>query len=261
MPSKHSPSRRKCNLSRLVPSSSSSPARLLPVIPVFAVGLREGRSSDLTMKWAEAQASQKQRWLHGRKPQSGAELPPQRWNTARLCQHPLRARSQPELTAAMTLNVSLALVFSLEKFPGRLSCVKAQSQTSAFYRALGVFCTLVTEGHWSRRGCCPDTTAAEFVLPVPGQAGQGFGLGSAEGQQWGYGGGYALSLCSYSAAGGSPQTSCRGVQGDSGSGRGEQPAAFLHKQTPFTPMTNALLVPEPRDSAIPCPLHVAAHIT
>lgn len=166
MPSTQSPSRRKCSLLRLAPPPLQH-AWLLPVIPVFAVGLREGRSSGLTIRWAEAQASQKRCWPHGRKPQGGAELPPQRWSTARLCQHPLRTRSQPELTAAMTPHVSL--MFSLERFPGRLSCVKAQSHISAFYRALDAFCTLLTEGCWSRRGCCPDTAAAEFVLPVSGR--------------------------------------------------------------------------------------------
>lgn len=104
----------------------------------------KGTAAASTMKWAETQTRHKRCLPHGRKPQSGAELLPQRQSPARLCQQPLAARSQPELTAAMTPHVSPAIVCSLEKLPGRLSCVKAQ--ISAFYRAPDAFCTLVTEG-------------------------------------------------------------------------------------------------------------------
>lgn len=106
-----------------------------------------------------------------------------------------------------------------------------------------LFRTLVAEGCWGRQGCCPQS--AEFAFPVLGQdKGTRFG---AEGQQWGY----TPSPCSYSAASGSPQTSCHRVQSSSSSGKGEQPAVFLQRQNPFPPMTNALLVPKPGDSAIP----------
>lgn len=163
MPSRQSPSRMKCSLLRFVLSSSSSPARLLPVT-LFAVGLREGRTAahdNLGSSPRQSKAELAPRKEQNGRPKGGAQL-----------------ALPGQITAAMTSHVSPDLVFSLEKFPGRLSCVKAQ--ISALYRALSAFffCTLVAEGCWGRKGCCPHT--ADFALPVLGQdkvSGRGTGVG------------------------------------------------------------------------------------
>lgn len=78
--------------------------------------------------WAAAQASQKQSWPHGRSRTAAPKV-----------EHssPVPAPSRGQITAAMTSHVSPDLVFSLEKFPGTLNCVKAQ--ISALYRALSAF--------------------------------------------------------------------------------------------------------------------------
>lgn len=125
-PSTQRPSRMKCSL--------SPPPPLQPGFSqLFCVcsGIERRAQQQLMITWAAAQASQKQSWPHRRsrtaapKVEHGSPVPAPSW-----------ARSQPELTAAMTSHVSPDLVSLLEKFPGRLSCVKAQSQISALYRAL-----------------------------------------------------------------------------------------------------------------------------